>query len=58
MKLLYSVDNDLIEKINFLRENLEHLLKETCGIVTEEAVLVSERLDKLLVAYYKQNIIL
>lgn len=58
MKLIYSVDNNLIEKINFLRENLEDLLKETCGIVTEETVLVSERLDKLLVAYYKQNIIL
>jgi hypothetical protein len=55
--LFYSVDNILVKKINFLREKLEYLLKENCGKVTEEVLSTSEKLDKLLVTYYKENYI-
>lgn len=52
--MVYDINTNLIETINFLRQRLEYLLEKDNGEITQETIKSSQKSDELLVLYYRQ----
>lgn len=55
IKMIHSINTNLMEKINSLRQKLDYLVKESDGKITQEIIKISQNLDKMLVIYYQQE---
>jgi hypothetical protein len=55
--MIYSINTTLVEQINSLRQELEYLVIENGGKVTQETIEISKRLDRLPIIYYQKNLI-
>lgn len=54
--MMYSYNNELVEKVNNLREKLEWLILKNNYKFNEEIIEMSQKLDTVLVTYYHEHL--
>jgi len=55
--MIFSRNDRIEERIRNLKQNLEYSLELNQGSITQETIIISQQLDKLIVLYYQQKYI-